>query len=188
MKYAALLLMLLGPANAQLAKPAASVAVPGPEPVIGAKSSKIVRGTLTALEKRLDGMLFDVGTVNEPVDPLGPTRGIYLEGYGLVFSSELSLMMTPTINPFNRTITKETIARTHQRKLDRLPQLRKAMREMIRTIGLSLPQVPENQQIVMVVRLDYREWEDTSGLPGQLLIRADRQTAMTGAEIKPEEN
>src|SRR5436190_650975 len=184
MKYAALLLILLGSADAQLAKPVASVAVPGPEPVIGSKSSKIVRGTLTALEKRLDGMLFDVGTVNEPLDILGPTRGIYLEGYGTVFSSELSLVLTPTINPFNQTITKETIMRVHQRKLDRLPQLRKAMREMMRVVGLTLFQVPENQQIVMVVRLDYLSWEDTSGMPGQILMRADRHTAMTGGEIK----
>jgi len=61
------------------------------------------------------------------------------------------------------------------------------MKEMIRVAGLTLIQVPENQQIVMVVRLDYRKWEDTGNLPGQILMRADRKSAMVGEVTATEE-
>ena len=34
--------------------------------------------------------------------------------------------------------------------------------------------------VVVAVRLDYLNWEDTSGLPGQILMRADRRSALAG--------
>ena len=189
MKYTALFLLLLAPAYAQLTKPIASVtAAPASGGVPGTKSFKITRGSFTELEKRMDGMLLAVGSINEPLSLLGSTRGVYLEGYGLVFTSELSLVMTSGISPFQKTISKEAVAQVHQRKVERLPQLQKTMREMLRQAALALTQVPESQYVTLVVRLDYLPWENTSGLPGQMILRSDRHTAMSGEEIKMEEN
>ena len=40
--------------------------------------------------------------------------------------------------------------------------------------------------VVVAVRLDYLNWEDTTGLPAQILMRADRKSALAG-DIKEEQ-
>ena len=172
-RFAILVLVTLWPLGAQVAKTVAS-------PVNPLKPMRIGRGTFSELERRFDGALSSIGNVNDPIDMLGATRGVYLDGYGAVLTSEISLVMAPSINPFNQTISKETMARVHQRKADRLPVLRQAMKDMMRVAATTLVQVPENQLIVLVVRLDYLNWEDTSNLPGQILMRADRKSALAG--------
>jgi hypothetical protein len=172
MKTAAVLLIAafsLG-AQTQVSRPLNSIA-----PV---KPMRIGLGTLNDLEKRFDGKLAGIGTVNDPLDLLGTTRGIYLDGFGAIFTSELSLIVSPTISPFHQSITEKEKAQTHQRKAERLPLLKKAMHEIVKTAAQSLVQVPENQQIVLAVRLDYLRWEDTTGLPGLIVMRADRKSAM----------
>jgi len=139
---------------------------------------RIALGTFSDLEKRFDGKLAAIGTVNDPLDLLGTTRGVYLDGFGAVFTSELSLIISPAISPFHQTITDKEKAQTHQRKADRLPLLKKAMREMMRAAATTLIQIPENQQVVLAVRLDYLRWEDTTGLPGLIIMRADRRSAL----------
>ena len=56
------------------------------------------------------------------VDLLGPTRGLYLNDYGAVFTAEVSLIETPN-SPFRPEIPPELKAGVHQRKLDHLPLL-----------------------------------------------------------------
>ena len=43
----------------------------------------------------------------------------------------------------------------------------------------------EADQIVVAVRLWYQSWEDTTGLPSQIVMRADRRSAAAGT-IKTE--
>ena len=64
--------------------------------------------------------------------------------------------------------------------MERLPALQKAMVEMMRTAAGSLGAVPETEQIVVSVRLDYMKWEDTAGLPAMITMRADRKNALAG--------
>jgi hypothetical protein len=164
---------------AQVSRPVASI---NPIPV---QSMRIARGTFTGLERRFDGMLFRIGNLVEPIDPLGATRGVYLEGFGAVLTAELGLVLAPDISPFRPTITPEMIEQVHRSKLQRLPVLIASMREMMRTIAMTLIQVPEDQQIVLVVRLDYLSWENTAKLPNQIMMRADRKSALAG-EFKEE--
>ncbi len=166
--------------SAQVPKAAATIIRnPGGEPM------KIARGTFTGLERRFDGLLSRIGTLVEPIDPLGATRGVYLDGYGAVFTAELGLLLTPDVNPFRPTITPEMIEQVHRKKLDRMPVLLVSMREMMTSAARTLIQVPENQQIVLVVRLDYLSWENTAKLPTHIMMRADRKSALAG-EIKEE--
>ena len=192
MRRALLVLAALLPAPAQITSPA--VTPPSKSDVIHpatvlrmAKGPAIPRATFDGLERNFDGLFNQVGDTVNLIDLLGNTRGVYLEGYGAVFTTELSLVATPGPSPFLTTIPKELVVRTHQKKVERLPGLRKAMKEMMRIAGLTLVQMPESQQIVMVVRLDYRKWEDTSGLPGQILMRTDRKSAMLGEVTTTEE-
>jgi hypothetical protein len=69
----------------------------------------------------------------------------------------------------------------HQRKLDRLPQLKQLMRDMWRDSATALTSIPDNQQVVIAVRLMYLPWEDTRGLPGEIVVKGVRRAAVTGA-------
>jgi hypothetical protein len=164
------------PVAAQLA----SRAVPSaPTPKQALKPLKIPLSTLYQIERTCDDKLRGIGEANT-VDLLGATRGVYLDGYGTVFSAEISLVTPPAIYPFHPVATKDDITSVHQRKLQRLPRLRTAMQEMMKAAAASLSAMPENQQLVLVVRLDNMKWEDASGLPAMVTIKADRKSALAG--------
>ena len=184
MRPAIVFLLLAGAAAAQIA-PAASKAA-APASGFGARSMPIALGTFSDLERRFDAKLGGIGGPNDPLDLLGTTRGLYLTGYGAVFTTELSLVITPTTNPFRQTISDELKNQVHQRKVARIPVLKQAMREMLKTAAMTMIQVPDNQQFVYAVRLEYLKWEDTMGLPGLIVMKADRRGALNG-DIKTEE-
>ena len=78
-----------------------------------------------------------------------------------------------------------------------MPLLREQVRAALIGAGASLDQVPENEQVVIGVVLFYYKWEDTSGLPSQLILQAPRralvaaskgQTAALDGVLRDEEN
>jgi hypothetical protein len=191
MKSAAILLVLsLAPAWAQLPRPqaaapaVASAAAPAAAPhasVTPTEKSRVPRQALSDLERRLDTKLASLGGANDPIDLLGAARGIYLDGYGVVLTAEASLIITPGLSPFHQEITQPEKEKVHQRKLDRLPMLKQVMRDMWRDSATGLTAIPDNQQVVIAVRLLYLPWEDTRGLPGEIVMKGDRRAAVTGA-------
>jgi hypothetical protein len=189
MKYAALILVAL-PALAQVStRPTPAAAVPKSPAVAVNKqfpTPKIPLKSFVELERGFDFKLGQMGAGGEPIDLLGATRGIYLDGYGVVFTTEMGLVVTPTVNPFNPTITDATKARVHSAKVSRLAMLKKAILEMTTNVATNMGQVPDNQQVVVAVRLAYASWENTAGLPGLITAKADRRSAMAG-QIKLEE-
>ena len=176
MKLAALIL-LIAPAWAQAPLKVAAVGVP--------EKPNSLRQVFTDLEKRMDSKVSSADA-KDPIDLLGLSRGLYLQGYGVVFTTEVSLIVTPTPNPFRQQITKEEAARVHQRKLEHLPLLKKAMREMWMDAASSFTSVPDTEQVVLALRLLYQPWEDTKGLPGQIVLKGPRKAALTG-NIQTEE-
>ena len=165
--------------------PASPFAAP-PAGGFGIAPSKIPLRALYPLERASDDKLRTIGEPNT-MDVLGATRGVYLDGYGAVFTSEISLATGPALYAFHQTITPQEKAGTHQKMVQRLPVLRTVAKEMVRSLAASLPGIPDNQQIVLAVRLDYTSWEDTSGLPGLLMVKADRKSAMAGNVVMQEE-
>lgn len=139
----------------------------------------ITRQTFKPLEDDFNLKLSTFSPV-EPVYMLGLTRGVYLQGYGAVFSVEMDLIQSPTVNPFHGAITKQDIGATHARKLKQLPLLQDAVRRQMIACAKALDAMPPDQQLVMVVRLDYQPWEDTDKLPAQILLTADRKSAEAG--------
>jgi hypothetical protein len=195
MKSAAILLVLsLAPAWAQLPRPpaaapsAARAAAPPAAPAAAPSATvttteklRVPRQTLTDVERHFDTKLASVGGANDPIDLLGAARGIYLDGYGMVLTAEASLIVTPGLNPFKTEMTAPEKEKIRQRKLDRLPALRQAMRDVWRDSATTLTSIPDNQQVVIAVRLLYLSWEDTHGLPGEIVMKGDRRTALAGA-------
>lgn len=178
MRSAIVLMAAVLPLGAQMASRAVVAAPAGGTPQ-AAKATRIPISTLYLIERNCDDKLRGIGEPNT-VDLLGATRGVYLDGYGTVFTTEMSLVTPPAIYPFHPTITEPEKVRQHQKKLERLPLLRAAMKEMMKSVAASLTAMPDNQLIVLSVRLDNMKWEDTSGLPGMILMKADRRSALAG--------
>jgi hypothetical protein len=142
-------------------------------PALAQEKQAVNREALATVERGFDGRVARLGQ-EEPFDLLGNTRGVYLEGYGAVFSADVSPIVTPGISPFRPTITKEMVDRIHKKKLERIPLLKQAMREMLVSAAAALTAVPSNEQIAVAVTLLYYSWEDKSGMPTQILMQAPK--------------
>jgi hypothetical protein len=188
MRTLALFALAATPLCAQLPQPVRAVSTASVNPTLPnpARAMKIAPQTFKDLERHFDTQLASTGGPSDPIDILGTTRGLYLDSYGAVFTTELSLIVTPTINPFHQQMTKEEVATVHKRKVARLPQLKQAMADMMRSSAMTLIQIPDSQQIVLSVRLLYLPWEDTGGLPAEVLMSASRREVLNG-QIKTEE-
>jgi hypothetical protein len=139
-----------------------------------ANEPPVPRAALAQVEKRIDQKL--EGLYDEPFLLLGLTRGMYLEKFGAVFSAELQLVVTPGAGTFGfSTPTKEMIASTRAKKLQRLPQLKDAMKSQLVAAASVLEKMPADEQIVIGVSLFKRNWEDSNGIPAQLVLRASRK-------------
>jgi hypothetical protein len=139
---------------------------------------RVTRAALASVEKGFDGRFT---RSYDSFDLLGTTRGVYLEGYGAVFSTELNLIVSPNLNPFHQSFTKIEIARIHERKVQRLPLLKQQMREMLVASAASLENLPPGEQVVLGVTLFHYSWEDYSGLPSQIVMQAERQKLLSNA-------
>lgn len=131
------------------------------------------KASIEALERGFDRILVGVEP-NDPMDILGLTRGLYLDGYGVVFTTEANLVMSQ-FNPFATTPDKAGIIKLHGKKLGRLQFLKKSMRDQMLAAASVLEKLPGNEQIVFAVRLLYRNYEDRAGLPDQVLMQATVQ-------------
>lgn len=146
-------------------------------PAQSAEKPGASRASLAAMEKRFDARISSIAK-NDPFDLLGTTRGVYLAAYGVVFTAEVQLIITPTITPFRPSISKEEVANVHRRKLERVPVLKQAMQEMLVTSAVALDTLPPAEQIVVAVSLFYYSWEDKAGLPSQVLMQASKSVLL----------
>src|SRR5262245_29214506 len=81
---------------------------------------RVSRAAMVTVEKSLDDRIATLWPDN-PLAVLGSTRGVYLEGYGVVLTTEVNLVIggTTLMHP---KWTKEDISLHHKKKLERLPQ------------------------------------------------------------------
>ncbi len=131
------------------------------------------RAELAAVERSFDDR-FTRFNVAQPLEVLGLTRGVYLPGYGAVFTAELSLLQGPVISPFRPKVTKEEAVQIRAAKLKRVPEVRSLMRDLLVASAQSLDSVPPEEQLVIGVSFIYANWEDVSGLPKSILMQAQR--------------
>jgi hypothetical protein len=134
---------------------------------------RVSRGTLAGVEKTLDERIKRLWD-DTPYLLLGGTRGVYLEGYGAVFTAEVNLVMNP-VSLMNSRVSKDDIARVRQKKLDRIPTLKKTLREAMVTMASSLDAIPGEEQIAIVAFIDHYPWEDVTGVPVQITLTAQKK-------------
>ena len=133
------------------------------------------RASILAVEKAIDRRietLFD-----EPFLLLGMTRGVYLEGSGAVFTAEVGLALSPA-GPFAAKPTAEELARLRKKRLERLPVVKDAMRDMLIRSAEMLPAVPETEDVVLGVTIFRRAAEDNTGIPAQIVMQAERRALL----------
>jgi hypothetical protein len=135
------------------------------------------RSEIAAMEQSFDNRLRKF-SLDAPIELLGLTRGLYLNGYGAVFTTEVNLVQTPGISPFHPQISKEEAAHIRAAKQKRLPELRTQMREMLLASAQSLDRVPLEEQLVLGVFLFYNSWENSSGMPQLITMQAPRKSLL----------
>jgi hypothetical protein len=143
-------------------------------------ATKIPQLMLANLEKNFDSRLVALDP-KDPIDMLGGTRGLYVPGFGTVFTTEVSLIVTPGLFPIaGPRYTPELRAQVHERKAAQIPKLQEMMKDMVKVTALTLTPMPDDQKIVLAVRLRYLVEEDTTGLPAQIVMTADKKSARMG--------
>jgi hypothetical protein len=143
----------------------------------GQQQGMVTRTAMQAVEKVIDARL----TV-DPTDLMGNTRGIYLPGFGVVLTSEVALVKLAGPSPFHQNITQDERTKAHARKLEALPKLRELIKAAMISAAADLRSLPLNEKLVFGVNLFYWNWEDTSGLPSQIVMQATRQQLVTHLE------
>jgi hypothetical protein len=185
----------LVPASAQIApmKPATSTASAAGSaiPIIRTEQSSMSLQNLRVVEKEMDGRIAATGIAATggsglPCTVLSGTRGVYVSGLGAVFSAEVELAPTPGgIGIFQSAPGPEQKTKFRKDKLANIPFLEKTLSDMVLSIATSTAlKLSDTDQIVVAARLNYRIWEDTNGLPGQIVARLDRRSGTVKVEIQ----
>lgn len=134
-----------------------------------ATKAKVSRASMAARERSLDSQLSALW----PEDPyvlLGTARGVYLDGYGAVFTAEIDLAPGPSLNPFHQRMTQENVVENHRKMAERLPKLKLAMQTMLASTAASLDNVPPDEKVVLGVTLTQYPWQDRAGIPSQIVM------------------
>jgi len=135
-------------------------------------SGNVLKGVETSLDDRIKSFwpdnLFSVTRL---------TRGLYLDGYGAVFTMDVSPVLSTT-SMMHPTVTKEEVVKAHKVRIERIAQLRQVMPMAVADAAASLDPVPAEDQITIVVYLTYHSWEDVSGTPAQLTFRGKKKALL----------
>lgn len=135
---------------------------------------KVQRATLQAIERSFDQRVERIDVADQ-FTLLGTTRGIYLDGYGAVFTAEVNLVASAVMSPFRPEFTRAEKEKLRIRKGDRVPVLKQQMRDALIQAGPVLEGVAQDEQVVLGVSIFYFKWEETTGLPVQVVMRAPRK-------------
>jgi hypothetical protein len=130
---------------------------------------------------------FDQVAVTEPMLRLNPTQGTYVEGFGLVLQQEVNVKPVAALSPFKPSYTKAEKEKIRQTKIEKLPMLRAAMRDMLIATARQAVALPESERIVLSVKLFHWAWEDKTGLPGLVVMQAAKRPLLSSNRQQAEE-
>jgi len=149
---------------------------------------RVSRESLAALERKFDRRIQSYD-INDPFHLLGNTRGVYLADYGVVFTAEINLVAAAVVTPFRPPFTREQIEQLRLKKLRRLEDLKRMMRDMMIECAVALQGVSPGQKIAVGVSLFRFSWEDSRGLPRQILMEASRRALLDfkAGKLQPDE-
>jgi len=129
----------------------------------------VIRMVENSLNDRLSRLWPDT-----PMSVTSHTRGLYLDGYGVVFTVEMNTV-SDGVGLMSSILTPQMKVQVKQRKIERMPQLQKALAQALVDAAASLDPVPLDEQVVIEVDLLRYTWEDGTGYPAELLIQSTRR-------------
>ena len=144
---------------------------------------KLDRAAFTKVSNTVDDR-FRTLWPDYPAELVGVTHTVYIRGYGAVVTGEVNVAPSSGITPFHQTISKDDKERAHQKKVQRMPELRTAMQALLVQAAGELRDVPDNEEIAIAVSLFYWVWEDRSGLPDQVVMHASKKALATAVKDK----
>ena len=145
---------------------------------------RVSRVSVRAMEDSIDDKVARL-QIDDPFQMVGGTRGMYINGYGVVFTSEMDLVANNLVSPFRPQVTKEDLTKLKHKKQQRIVMLRQIMRSMLMSTAASLDGVPVNEQVVLGITLHYYPWEDSAGLPRQIVMLAPRKLLLEAMKGDP---
>jgi len=144
-----------------------------------APDAAALRNQVTDVERAIDSR-FRALAGAQPMSMLGSARGVYLDGYGAVFTVEINLAPVAQLSPFRQSYSAEEKRQLNVRKRQRLEDLEQQAREILAEVAGKLTLIPADETVSLAVSLFYFPWEDLTGLPRQMVAAAKR-SAMVGA-------
>jgi hypothetical protein len=140
-----------------------------------ATESRVSRANIVAFERTIQEKLS--ASSADPYDLLGDARGTYLEGYGVLFTTELDLINAGVLNatPFKPVVSPQEIAMTRERKLKKLEVLKDSMRGLMIDASGLLDGLAPTEHITMETILFNYKWENTQGIPHRVFMTAEKQ-------------
>jgi hypothetical protein len=152
--------------------------------ISAADASRVNRNMLSGLERTVDDRVRSLWADNA-LAILGGTRGVYVPGTGIVLSAEINVA-TANLSLMVQTLSKEEIATLRKKKLERIPQLEKAMQDLLGTMGNTLDILPAGEKIAIALVLPRYGFEDPTGLPNQVTVQVERgQGSPEPVAVKP---
>jgi hypothetical protein len=144
--------------------------------IYAATTPRVSGNVLKVVELSLDDRIKSLWPDN-PFPIMRSTRGLYLDEYGAVFTVDVSPVLSTT-SMMHPTVTKDEVAKAHKARGERIAQLKKAMPLAVADVATSLETMPGDDQVTLVVYLQHHEWEDISGMPGQITFRGKKKALM----------
>jgi len=144
--------------------------------VYAATTPRVSVNVLKVVELSLDDRIKSLWPEN-PFSIIRLTRGLYLDGYGAVFTVDVSPVLSTT-SMMHPTVTKDEVVKAHKVRGERIAQLKQAMRLAVADAAASLDPVPADDQVTLVVYLASHDWEDVSGMPGQMTFRGKKKVLL----------
>ena len=135
---------------------------------------RIAWSSIRAVERTAD-TAFQTMMTEDPWSVLGYTRGVYLDGYGVVFSAEVELVPSGAPSPFRPAFTKDDIVRQREKKRVRISFLKEQMPGMLVNLAHTLRDMQPGDKVALAVTIPYYRWERADGLPRQIVMSASRE-------------
>lgn len=137
------------------------------------ETPRVNRVQMEIAEKSLDGALQRL-TPDGSATLIGFSRGVYLDGVGVVLTAEV-ILANAQVSIVHPLPTKEEQAQIRKTKLARVPQLKKVLKDALVAAAGSLNTIPPDEQIVIAVIIPRFSFEDAAGIPVQITLQGSKR-------------
>ena len=138
---------------------------------------------IEAMQKACDGAIRGY-SIDAPIDHLLPTHGVYAEGFGAVFITDVNLIFLSPLWGFGGHIAPGEMKRIHDSKLKRLPAVRELMIQILLEASKSMPHLTSEESILLRFNFYYMNMEDRTGLPKSMTVQGKKKVLLDIAAAK----